>query len=160
MLHPRIVNLQPKYLVGHKISMSLADNKTIQLWSQFGPQIKTVTNRVNEDKISMQVYDSDYYRDFSPTREFEKWALVEVQDFESIPAGLQSYKLKGGLYAVFDYQGSSSDIAIYQWIFSSWIPNSIYMVDDRPHFEVLGKNYKNNDPNSEEEIWIPIKATT
>ena len=24
------------------------------------------------------------------------------------------------------------------------------------HFEVLGKNYKNNDPNSEEEIWIPI----
>jgi predicted transcriptional regulator YdeE len=30
--------------------------------------------------------------------------------------------------------------------------------DDRPHFEVLGKNYKNNDPVSEEEIWIPVRA--
>jgi hypothetical protein len=26
-----------------------------------------------------------------------------------------------------------------------------------PHFEVLGDKYKNNDPSSEEEVWIPIK---
>jgi AraC family transcriptional regulator len=32
-----------------------------------------------------------------------------------------------------------------------------YELDDRPHFEILGDKYKNNDPNSEEEIWIPIK---
>jgi AraC family transcriptional regulator len=29
-------------------------------------------------------------------------------------------------------------------------------LDDRPHFEVLGEKYKNNDPTSEKEIWIPI----
>lgn len=28
----------------------------------------------------------------------------------------------------------------------------------QPHFEVLGEKYKDNDPTSEEEIWIPIKA--
>ncbi|MEP1984886.1 MAG: GyrI-like domain-containing protein, partial [Maribacter dokdonensis] len=39
-----------------------------------------------------------------------------------------------------------------------WIPNSEYQLDGRPHFEVLGAKYKNNDPNSEEEVWIPIKA--
>jgi predicted transcriptional regulator YdeE len=30
-------------------------------------------------------------------------------------------------------------------------------IDNRPHFEVLGDKYKNNDPSSEEEIWIPIR---
>ena len=47
--------------------------------------------------------------------------------------------------------------SIFQYIFSEWIPQSDYSVDDRPHFEVLGAKYKNNDPDSEEEIWIPIK---
>jgi AraC family transcriptional regulator len=38
------------------------------------------------------------------------------------------------------------------------LPNSNYHLDDRPHFEILGEKYKNADPGSEEEIWIPIKA--
>jgi AraC family transcriptional regulator len=37
------------------------------------------------------------------------------------------------------------------------LPNSAYELDDREHFELLGEKYKNNDPNSEEEIWIPIR---
>ena len=58
---------------------------------------------------------------------------------------------------IFDHKGSSSDHSIFEYIFSKWLPASKYEVDDRPHFEVLGLNYKNNDPESEEEIWIPIK---
>jgi AraC family transcriptional regulator len=27
----------------------------------------------------------------------------------------------------------------------------------RPHMELLGEKYRNNDPHSEEEIWIPIE---
>ena len=65
--------------------------------------------------------------------------------------------IAGGLYAMFEYKGSSKDNSIFQYIYTSWLPNSTYVLDDRPHFEVLGKKYKNNDPNSEEEIWIPIK---
>jgi AraC family transcriptional regulator len=37
------------------------------------------------------------------------------------------------------------------------VPASNYDLDDRPHFEILGDKYKNGDPNSEEDIWIPIK---
>ena len=44
-----------------------------------------------------------------------------------------------------------------QHIFTRWLPESNYRLDNRPHFEVLGERYKNNDPNSEEEVWIPIK---
>ena len=46
---------------------------------------------------------------------------------------------------------------IFQYIFGTWLPTSIYTIDNLPHFEILGKKYKNNDPTSEEEIWIPIK---
>lgn len=106
----------------------------------------------------MQVYPSDYYQSFSPTKPFEKWAAVEVSSLETIPDGMASFILPAGLYAVFEYKGSSADHSIFQYIFSEWLPQSAYLVDDRPHFEVLGPKYKNNDPNSEEEIWIPIKA--
>ncbi|MCL6274765.1 GyrI-like domain-containing protein [Muricauda sp. 2012CJ35-5] len=156
-MEPRIETLAPKKLVGLHLSMNLVQNKTGQLWRQFAPRIKEIGNRVTADKISMQIYPTDYYSAFSPARQFEKWATLEVSEFENIPKGMESFDLIGGLYAVFDYKGSSADTTIYQYIFSEWIPNSAFVVDDRPHFEVLGKNYKNNDPNSEEEIWIPIK---
>lgn len=154
---PKITVLQPKKLVGLSITMSLTNNLTGQLWQQFGPLIKQVPNRLTSDKISMQMYPSNYYTAFSPTNEFEKWATVEVDSFDNIPKELNAFELTGGLYAVFAYKGSSDDPTIFQYIFSEWLPQSTYAIDDRPHFEVLGQNYRNNDPNSEEEIWIPIK---
>ena len=69
---------------------------------------------------------------------------------------MEPFSLEGGLYAVFDYKGSSNDSSVFQYIFGTWLPNSAYKLANRPHFEVLGINYRNNDPSSEEEIWIPI----
>lgn len=157
-MKPRIEILKEKKLVGYNLKMSLTKNKTGQLWGKFGPKIKEINNRVTEDKISMQIYDASYYQKFNPDNEFEKWATVEVEDFNNIPNGMNSFMLKEGLYAIFDYRGSSADPSIFQYIYGKWLPNSPYQIDDRPHFEVLGEKYKNNDPNSEEEIWIPITA--
>lgn len=156
-MQARIERLEEKKLIGYNLKMSLTNNKTGQLWRQFGPRIKEVQNRVTEDKISMQIYDSSYYTNFNPDNEFEKWAMVEVKNLNNIPNEMKAFTLQEGMYAVFDYKGSSSDNSIFEYIFLEWLPKSTYQLDDRPHFEILGKNYKNNDPNSEEEIWIPIK---
>ncbi len=155
-MEPRIERLKEKRLTGYKLKMSLTNNKTGELWGNFGPKIKHIKNRVSVDRISMQIYPPLYYNNFNPDIEFEKWATVEVKDFENLPNGLDAFTLKEGLYAVFDYKGLSSDPSIFQYIFWKWLPNSSYQIDNRPHFEVLGENYLNNDPNSEEEIWIPI----
>lgn len=156
-MEPEIRTLEEKKLVGMSIQMSLINNKTGQLWGQFAPKIKDIKNRISSDKVSMQIYPNDYYSNFSPAKKFTKWAAVEVDNFEAIPSEFETFMLTSGLYAVFHYKGSSADTSIYQYIFQEWIPKSGYTVDNRPHFEVLGEKYKNNDSNSEEEIWIPIK---
>ncbi|MDF1695291.1 MAG: GyrI-like domain-containing protein [Saprospiraceae bacterium] len=154
---PRITHIKQKNILGISTSMSVLNNKTGILWQQFGPRIKEIKHRLSSDKISMQLYQPNYFQNFNPQTEFEKWAAVEVSDFNSIPEGIQHTVIPGGDYAVFDYKGSSADASIFHYIYGEWIPNSNYELDDRPHFEVLGEKYRNNDINSEEEIWIPIK---
>ena len=156
-IRPRIERLAEKKLVGQMVKMSLVTNKTFELWSQFGPRIKEIKNRVSQDKLSLQVYTPNYFKSFSPTNQFEKWALVEVGDINFVPEGMMSFVLNPGLYAVFDHTASNMDDEIFRYIYEIWVPQSQYQLDDRPHFEVLGSKYKNNDPSSEEEVWIPIK---
>lgn len=156
-MQPRIVNLKAKKLVGKRLTMSFANNKTGELWKSFMLRRREITNNLINDLISMQIYKPTHFADFNLTNEFEKWATVEVADFDSVPNELETFTLTDGLYAVFDYKGSSTDNSIFQYFFEIWLPNSIYLLDDRPHFEVLGKKYKNASPYSEEEIWIPIR---
>ena len=156
-MQPEIKTLEEKKCVGLSIQMSVVQNKTSELWSTFMPKINTIKHKVCNDKISLQMYPKDYFRNFNPNTNFEKWALVEVSDLSNFPKGMAPFILKKGLYAVFKYKSSSADTSIFQYIYSEWLPKSIYQIDDRPHFEVLGDNYKNNNPESEEDIWIPIK---
>lgn len=135
--------------------MSFAQNRTGELWQSFMPQRHEIKNRLNQDLISMQIYPAQF--NFQPGIAFTKWAVAEVSDFDNIPDGMESFTLAAGLYAVFEYKGRNTDTAIFQYIFGTWLPASKYVLDNRPHFELLGAKYKNNDPESEEEIWIPIK---
>ncbi len=154
---PRIELLEAKQLIGMRLTMSLTTNRTGELWSQFSPHIKKIKHKLTTDKISMQVYNASYFKTFNPALEFEKWATMEVANFNDVPNRMETFNLSGGLYAVFDHKGDGSDNRIFQYIFMTWLPNSEYQLDERPHFEVLGDKYKTNDPTSEEEIWIPIK---
>lgn len=155
---PRIEILSEKKLIGMQLSMSLADNKTGELWRSFMPRRKEITNSISPDLYSMQVYHDSYFNNFNPYHTFVKWAAVEVNDFGDIPEGMEAFILPEGLYAVFTHKGpASAGVATFQYIFNTWLPGSDYVLDDRPHFELLGEKYKNNDPDSEEEFWIPVK---
>ena len=156
-MQPRIVHGKKRKGIGKSLSMSLSNNRTSELWSAFVPRIKEIQNRVGVNFISLQVYPADYFAAFRPALAFQKWALVEVSDYDTCPKGMKKFTLNAGLFAVFDYKGLSADPSIFQYIYTQWLPTSGYELDDRPHFEVLGTSYKNNSPDSEEEIWIPIK---
>lgn len=158
-LSPRIEQLPEKKIIGMRLKMSLANDKTGELWRSFMPRRKEITHVVTPDLFCLQVYEKPLdYNTFNPAVEFEKWAAVEVSDFEAIPDDMETFTLPGGLYVVFLYKGAASEFASpFHFIFGDWLPNSAYFLDHRPHFEILGEKYKNNDPASEEEIWVPIK---
>ena len=156
-MEPRLERLVEKKLVGKRMEMCLADDKTGELWRSFMLKKKEIKNSVGSVLYSMQLYDGLYFDNFHPGKVFEKWAAVEVTDFEHIPANMETFVLSGGLYAVFLHRGSNTDNKTFHYIFTTWLPNADYLLDNRPHFEILGERYKNGDPNSEEEIWIPVK---
>ncbi|ALM07297.1 AraC family transcriptional regulator [Sediminicola sp. YIK13] len=155
----RITTIKPKTLVGKRLSMSLDNNRTVALWQSFMPFKKVIRNKTSNEVISLQDYKGSLnLQNFSTSTEFEKWAAVEVSCTMGIPDNLEVFLLAGGSYAVFKHIGDASTFHnTLAHIFEVWLPNSIYSLDNRPHFEVMGDNYKNNDPNSEEEVWIPIK---
>lgn len=156
---PKIVDLKSKNLVGLSQEMSLVDNTTFKLWKNFRQRSSEIVNRSSDDFISLQEYPANYFQEFSPITKYVKWACVEVEDFNSVPEGMNGLVLDGGLFAVFNYKGTAQNLqAFFQYIYGEWIVKSDYNLDDRQHFEVLGSRYKNNDPDSEEEVWIPIKA--
>jgi len=141
-----------------RITTSFSNNRTFELWNTFMPRRKEIHDPVGTELYSIQLFDPLFFEHFNPNKEFEKWATIEVTDFDTVPEEMETFILKSGLYAVFLYRGAASAAApTFQYILGTWLPNSAYSLDDRPHFEILGKKYKNEDVTSEEEIWIPIK---
>jgi AraC family transcriptional regulator len=156
---PRIELLAEKKLAGKHLRMSLTNNTTGLLWQSFMQRRKEIIPTIGSDMYSIQLYDPSYFENFNPAKEFEKWAAVEVSSFDNLPEGFEALIIPSGVYAVFTHVGGPATGAqTFQHIFGTWLPSSAYMLDNRPHFELLGAKYSNNDPNSEEEIWIPVKA--
>lgn len=158
-MESRIETLKAKKLVGKRLKMSVAHDKTTELWKSFMPERNNIKNRPGNDLICVQVYDPAInFKDFNEDTEFEKWAAAEVSEYDEIPAGMEPLAIPAGLYAVFLYKGAANDFGeTFHFIFGKWLPASIYDLDTRPHFQILGEKYKNNDPASEEEVWIPLK---
>jgi len=156
-IQPDIRTLKERKLAGLLMSMSFSNNTTTELWKNFMPRRKEIQNAVGSNLYAMQLYPPHFFDAFDASKEFTKWAATEVSNFEKIPEGMESFTLSGGLYAVFYYKGLNTDSSIFQYIHGTWLPQSEYQLDYRPHFEILGEKYKNNDPASEEEIWIPVK---
>jgi AraC family transcriptional regulator len=159
LMEPKMTVLTEKMLVGKKMTMSLLQNRTQELWQQFMRARKDIPNLAGDHKFSLQQYAPGHFEQFSPATEFVKWAAMEVTNFDSVPEGMETLVLPGGLYAVFQYKGSSSAGAqVFGYIFGEWLPKSDYVLDDRPHFELLGEKYRNDDADSEEEIWVPVRG--
>lgn len=156
VMNPRIVEIEEKKLVGVRVSMSLVNNQMAAMWARFMPKRNQIGSVVGTNLFSIALYPDNYFHSFDPHVQFERWAAAEVVDFVEIPEGFETFVLPSGAYAVFDYKGLSTDNSIFQEIYGSWLPASEYQLDSRPHFELLGEKYKNNDPESEEEIWIPV----
>jgi AraC family transcriptional regulator len=154
-----IERLKEKKIVCKRITMSFSDYRPFELWHSFMPARKLISNTVSDDLYSIALYGRSFdFKTFSPEMEFDKLAGIEVKDFNSVPEGMEPFILPEGLYAVFFLKGTAADApGTFGYIFATWLPQSDYLVDFRPHFEILGEKYWRDDPASEEEVWIPVR---
>jgi AraC family transcriptional regulator len=149
-LHPAIT------LMGNRQEMTFGHDLSVVMWQRFMPRRHDIINKLGEDLYSVQIYPEGF--DFGLHTYFTKWATAPVNENCPIPEGMEVLEIPEGLYAVFPYLGIPANAApFFKSIFTKWLPASDYVLDNRPHFEILGNLYKHNDPNSQETIWIPVK---
>jgi AraC family transcriptional regulator len=153
---PTIKTYPTTKFIGKNSSFTYADYRVFELWISFMPRRKEIQNTIGSELYNIQINPENF--DFQPNTPYTKWAAVAVSIFDFIPDGMETLEIQEGLYAVFNYKGDQSNFAaFFKSIYTEWLPSSDYELGNHPQFEVLGEKYKNNDPNSEEEIWIPIK---
>ena len=139
-MKPKIETLREKKLVGKRLKMSFARNRTAELWRVFMPRRNEIKNRIGTDLYSIEVYAPLFWNNFTPDSEFEKWAVIEVADFDGIPDDMEAIQIPSGLYAVFVHRGpASTGPKTYGYIFETWLPDSNFSLDNRPHFAVMGQ---------------------
>jgi len=155
---PELRTVNGMKLIGMRKVMSFTHNTTFKLWNSFMPLRKKISCAKGHELYSVQLYPDNFFMNFNPLAEFEKWAAVEVSDFSNPPEGMEALEIPSGRYAVFHYKGNHENAQdFYTYIFREWLPASGYALDNRPHFEVMGEKYKHGSPDSEEEVWIPIR---
>jgi len=155
----RIERVHTKQIIGNRLEMTTARDRSAELWRGFMPNRKHIQHSVNDDVLSIQLFPST--PDFTKTNSDEpytNWAGKEVSEIENIPAGMDTLTIEEGDYAVFLHKGTAADFpATATYIFGQWLPNSGYQVDNRPFFQVIKPGYKPDDPASEEEMYVPVK---
>jgi len=146
-------------LTGHGRKMTFAQNTTRELWQEFMPALKSSGNKTPRELFSADMFPEGMtFTSFDPDTEFEKWAAVRKKDLDRVPGGMKDLVIPSGRYAVFTYRGKPGDVqAFMQYIFGRWLPGSGYETDDRPHLAVMGDKYLGDHPDSEEQLWIPVK---
>lgn len=157
VIHPEICSIGNKTLIGISDEMSRSQDTTAQLFGTFMPRREEIQHWAHQKVYDLREYPINYFENYEPSNTFTKWAAMEVIEVENIPEGMEVYRLQGGTYAVFQHKGTLGDPAIFDYIFTDWLPFSGYALDNRPHFDIIGPQSSLDNPVSEEEIWIPIR---
>lgn len=152
-----IIEINAKILIGMVETMSGKNNLTGKLFSNFMPRRKEIENSLKPNVFDVRVYPKDYFKSgYNPTLLFEKWAVMEVDVIKEVPKGMQALTVPIGKYAVFTVP-NNNNTAIFQYIFTEWLPTSKFILDNRPHLDEFDENAIAKRPNAMQRIMIPIR---
>ena len=154
-MNPTIKQTDEIKVIGLSTKTKLNESQDILgLWKQFMPRKHELKHIVSEEFIAIQIFNLQ--ESGEPETEFDIWACVEVANFNAVPQSMKSFSIPSGTYAIFLHKGMDAGLT-YQKIMTQWLPNSGYKIDNRPHFQIMGANYKNGSPDSEEDFYVPIQ---
>ncbi len=158
-LEPTIITEPQRSLVGIHCQTSSVQNNVPMLWQVFMRRQHEIDNSLDNGQFGVSGYKDFDPTQFSTNTMIDKWAAIEVSAVETIPEYMVAYELSGGTYARFSHRGGKRNVQMsFEYIYSTWLPNSIYEIDNRDHFEYYPKDYKGPENlASELFIFLPIK---
>jgi len=158
-LEPTILTEPKRKLIGIHCQTSLVQNNIPMLWQVFMRRQHEIDDSLDNGRFGISGYKEFDPTLFSANAMIDKWAAVEVSAVDRIPQDMVTYELSGGTYARFIHRGGKRNIQVsFEYIYSTWLPNSIYEIDNRDHFEHYPQGYKGpENPDSELSIFLPIK---
>lgn len=154
MFEHRIERFESLYLLGVSLEMNLLQDRTVELFKDFMPRRKDISSIDNLHVYLAKLYPQEYFKAFSPANTFRKFAGLKVEEVQNSP-GFEQIYVSGGLYAIFKNTGGPNDSRIFQYIFNEWLPGSEYILDTRPHLDILPVGYWSSEDKTED-ICIPV----
>lgn len=152
-----IVSFPNTWLIGMDHKCSFVKYDVYNLWKNFMPRKSEIQNQLNANIFSIAFYPENFFGSFNPNVEFVKVAAIQCSEIVEIPTGMKTFEIPEGMYFKFRYKGKADQYpTLFERILKEVLPQNNLVLDNRPHFEILGPEYKNNDPNSEEDIHIPV----
>ena len=113
--------IKEKKLIGKHTRMSFANNTTFDLWRSLMPRRKEITNNINSELISLEVFDDvSFFSAFNPNTEFNKWACIEVKDYNIVKGGRwdsEPYYLQTGACQFYPVDASNSFVGFRYVVF-------------------------------------------
>lgn len=153
----KIVNFPGIRLAALEGKMSFRDDLTPTLWRAFAMIRRHFPERFSTTQYSVSLYPARFFLDFSADRSFLKWAAAPMTGDTDPPGALKWLDIPPGRYAVFEYRGAAEGGAsFFEYIFKEWLPQSGFILDTRPHFEILPPDYRPDDIDATEWVYIPV----
>ncbi|WP_161785195.1 GyrI-like domain-containing protein [Brevibacillus borstelensis] len=143
------------FAVGRADAATLASNRVPALWEEFLRRVNEIHDRTSPN-ISMGISEfSQNHLD----EEFVCMACVPVNRFASIPEGMVCKTIPTMQYVVVTHKGKLPTLGnAFDYIYTTWLPNSGYDLVEADDFEVYGERFLGpENEDSEVDIYIPIK---
>ena len=86
------------------------------------------------------------------------WVAVATSKDLKTPEGMAKLRVAGSTYVKVTYRGLAHHFGPFAArLYGELIPASGYTVDNsRPHFEFLPEDYRPDDPEATEDVYVPV----
>jgi AraC family transcriptional regulator len=150
-MEPRIVSKPGFMVVGVKYRGKNENQEIPDLWSEFGARFNDFKHRTEEETAYGVMDNFDH-----ASGEFDYVAAVSISSTEDQPRDLTLWDIPAQTYAVFATTLPKVK-ETFDAIYGGWLPESDYQRPPGPEFELYDEGFDPKDPESQFDIYIPVK---
>ena len=158
-MEPEVIDFQGKTLLCMRRRFVASSQDPASLWGKFRRSLAEMGAHQSGPFFNITCYDPGFeMRNFGPNTAFDRLAAVEVSTGSVAVPHMEIFQIPPGKYARFIHEGPAATFPeSLRHFYGAWLPHSGYQLADRPHFEILGPEYRPDDPQAREEVWIPVQ---